>query len=310
MSLSVDAPCTVLTQLAEGGIEQAGAALALGCVIGKYLVSRGRNVAPGTIRTYRECLGLFADDVGWDKPIGRITRRDVEAWVSHQHVAPATMRLRLSTLHVFFEWAELNGMIKRDPTFGVTRPKLPRRVPRAFGSSDVAKLLSACADDRERLMALLMVQECLRAVEVARAQLGDIDEGERLILVHGKGGHERIVPVSDETWNVLLTYLGKNPGEMPACPLVRSQVSPWDPISAKRVSRIVGDALRRAGLGGKAHRLRHTGASDMLDSGANIRDVQTALGHASLATTQIYLRAKSGKDLRGVMGGRAYRSTA
>lgn len=284
-----------------------GAGLTFESVAARYMaLRRAGGLAPGTIGTYREVFRLFAFDLGHSRPVARITRADVERWVSHQKVGPATLRLRLSTLHTFFEWCTINGLVKRDPTLGVARPRLPHRLPRSIPAPDVERALDGAEDRRDLLMALLMCQEGLRACEVSRLQVGDIDETDRLLLVHGKGGHERTLPISGETWDALIAYRGAPPSHLPAGPLVRSYVDE-SAITANYISRRVAGVLRAAELGGKAHRLRHTMASDMLDNGATVRDVQVALGHASLANTQIYVRARQGADLRGVMGGRSYR---
>jgi site-specific recombinase XerD len=151
----------------------------------------------------------------------------------------------------------------------------------------------------------LEVQEGLRACEVVGLELGDVDVDERQLLVRvGKGGHERVLPISGETWDAMEKYLGEYPAK--AGPLIRSYIHPTRAISAHYVSRLVSEWMHGAGVNDSGHALRHTMATDSLRNGAHIRDVQAALGHKSIATTQVYLPLLV-HDLRSAMGGRSYR---
>jgi integrase/recombinase XerC len=271
---------------------------------------RRQEITPRTSSTFREVFRLFVQFLGPDKPISAISRRDIERWIEHMNVAPATVRLRIGTLRNFFQWAVVNGYLTADPTLGLRAPRLPRRLPRAVPPKDIAVLLECCPDTRAELMVLLMCQEGLRAIEISRLEEGDVDFDHHLIRVRGKGGHERILPVSDETWSALVDYLSEFPTT--AGPLIRSYRVGRDgkgaPILAPRVSAIVGCAMQAAGIGRSPHRLRHTMATDMFHGGANVREVQAALGHVSLATTQVYLPLMNGAELRKLMAGRQYRA--
>jgi site-specific recombinase XerD len=245
-----------------------------------------------------------------DPPIGQLTRAHVLAWLEETTCAPATKRTRLSQLRTFCQWAVEEGLVVRDPTAGVRGPREPRRLPRGVQRRDVNALLEACPESRARLIVLLMVQEGLRRAEVSRLQLGDIDRDERTMLVTGKGGHQRLLPISAETWRAMGSYLAERPA--PNGPLIRSFVDDRSGITPTTIGHLVSDLMADAGVkataydGRSGHALRHTMAGDMLKGGAHIRDVQTALGHVSLMVTQRYLPLMVG-DLRDAMGGRAYR---
>lgn len=166
--------------------------------------------------------------------------------------------------------------------------------------------MTTAPDDRARLIILLEVQEGLRACEVARIEVGDIDFTERTILVRGKGNRERLLPLSAQTWAALEDYLGGRP--MKTGPLIRSYNDPKAGISSAHVQHLVQGWLRRVGISsGGGHGLRHTMATTLLrEQGADIRDVQMALGHATLQSTSIYLPFSDARRLRGVMDGRWY----
>ncbi len=155
-----------------------------------------------------------------------------------------------------------------------------------------------------------MLQLGLRCAEVARITLADISPGADTLLVHGKGGHERLLPITDEARAVLVEYLADHP-EATAGPLVRSHHNYRKGVSADLVSRIVGDAMRTAevklvrGDGVSAHALRHSFATDLVHGGAPLPIIQRALGHASLRTTGRYVTA-SPAELRDHLEGRHY----
>lgn len=160
---------------------------------------------------------------------------------------------------------------------------------------------------RTRLMVLLGCQEGLRCGEIAALETGDLDLPNRTMLITGKGGHQRYLPISDETFEVLTQHLAALPRGMG--PVIRSLkygADPYAGIQPATISALLSRLMHEAGVPASGHALRHTMANDALRSGANIREVQLALGHASLETTQHYLGLSSVKDLRKALGGRRY----
>lgn len=198
------------------------------------------------------------------------------------------------------------GYAKRNPAQGIKGPRQPRLLPpRALAVEQVRAIFDNCADTRDELVVSLMVQEGLRCMEVAGLQLGDVDAIGRRMRVVGKGGHERVLWITEETLTLLKAYLhDDHPGT--AGPLVRSKRDSHRGISPSQVSRLVHRRMVQAGVPESAHSLRHTAASDMLEHGAHVRTVQAALGHGSLAVTERYLRWLVG-ELREAMDGRSYR---
>jgi site-specific recombinase XerD len=276
----------------------------------RYVAER-HDVTRETVRSFRETFRLFAGEIGADRPLSSVSRKDLDTWMrgmGRRRLATATIRLRVGTVRGFFKWAVLEGLIKTDPTLAIRLPKLPRELPRGLKDSQVGRLLAACRDDRERLIVLLMRREGLRAIEVANLQLADIDEEDHSMIVRGKGGHQRYLPIVGEVWSLMQTHLAVRGGS--AGHLIQSYqqsyANPDDGLSAKYVARIVGDVFRRAGLrdrGQSGHALRHTFAHRLLDAGGNLRDAQVALGHVSIATTQRYLGFTAVRELRGLMEG-------
>lgn len=271
--------------------------------------TRRREFTGGTPRSVRSTLHLFAEAVD-DPPPADITRRDVLGWMASQDVAASTARNRLSMVRTFFDWLIDRDVVTVNPCNGIRGPRQPRAVPRALRTDDVAALLDSVPDARAELIVLLMVQEGLRACEVANLEVADVDVSEGTMVVVGKGGHQRMLPLTVETRRALRAYLNEHPA--PAGPLVRSYQRPKG-LSAGYISGRVAKWMRDAGVkqaphdGVSGHSLRHTAATDVLRAtNGNVRVVQVMLGHQSLATTQRYLRTYP-EELREAMNGREYR---
>lgn len=195
-------------------------------------------------------------------------------------------------------------IVRTDPTAMIKAPRTTRYVPRRL-QVDVAKAILVHAEDtRARLVIVLMLQEGLRRGEIPGLQLGDVDLAARTMIVVGKGGHQRILPITDETMEALEAYLAEHPAT--SGPLIRSYTKSGAGIQVDVIAKLFRRAARKAGIRAVPHQARHTMAGDMLDNGANLRDVQTALGHANLKTTSVYLGLSALGDLQKSMGGRRY----
>lgn len=243
----------------------------------------------------------------------RVGARHVEAWLERPGLAPSYRRSRLSALRGFCRWCVIHGYMRRDPTAAVRAPKVPEGVPKRLRPPEARALVAtAAADPRTLLIVLLMLQECLRRSEVAALDVEDIDFAEHTLAVRGKGGggqHTAVLPISAETWRALTTYLaveGHRYG-----PLIRNRVRHDPRMAASTISQLVHDAMVDAGVkrpgdsSRTPHSCRHTGAHDMLARTHDVRAVQQALRHASVRSTEVYLRGQVG-ELAQVMAGRRY----
>lgn len=248
-------------------------------------------------------LFAFCRHVGDIAP-KEIVAHHVESWLGSVPAARATTRHRFSQVKGFTRWLIRRGLLDADPTVWLKPPRQPRPVPRGLPPEDIGRLLAACPGSRARFVVLAMAQMGLRAIEVARIEVGDLDVNERALLVHGKGGVARLLPVPQEAWQALVTYLVECP--VRAGYLVRSQSEPWKGISANRISKLLTQWMRAAGVNGSGHGLRHSMAGDLLRRGVDIRTLQHALGHSSLSATSVYLPWVDLPKLRTAMEGRHY----
>lgn len=275
-----------------------------------YILSRWQRgeIAEETRRSFAETLRLLCEWLGAEQSLDSVNRRDIEMWLGHMSSSckGATIRLRLSTVRGMFRWAVDEGLVQIDPTAGIHGPKKPRSVPRGLSSDAVRAILAVTVDARERLIVLLMLEEGLRAGEVARLEMGDLDPNDRTMIVTGKGGHSRVLPITDACSDAIAAYLserGRHSG-----PLLhsyqRSYANPTEGLTARYVARLASDVIHRARVRESGHALRHTFAHDLIEAGASLRDVQAALGHASIATTQVYTGRADIGQLKRFMGKR------
>ena len=301
---------------------QTGRAVSVHDAIALYVHDRTSVGRAGeTLRRYRSTLRMFEASLpAGDMRLTSVTSEHLDEWLSTMgDVAPGTKRGRVSVVRGFFGWCvrrtELTGLTA-DPSLWLESPRKQRSVPRALSPDAVRACFAACSNLRDELVLSLMVMEAMRVGEVARLQLGDVDLQAKLLLVHGKGGHERLVPLTDETRRVLMRYLDAYPARG-AGPLIRAFTRDGEitskPIRSQSLTRIVSGICERAGVkaapfdGVSPHAFRHTALSDVYEGCRDIRLVQELAGHTSMTTTQIYLRHVSHERMASAVGGRSYR---
>lgn len=201
---------------------------------------------------------------------------------SHDHDwSDSTAATYSSYLTAWFKWLQLTDRRLDNPMIKVGVPRSPDRQPRPISDADLVRLLQTRMWASTRRMILLAALAGLRAHEIAKVRGEDFDLGARLLWVKGKGRSVKSVP--------LHPVLVKMASEMPASgwwfPM---RGYPAEHVLPKSVSDIVGRTMRRAGIRGTLHSLRHWYATTLLDDGADLRTVQELLRHKSIATTQIY----------------------
>lgn len=273
------------------------------------------ELAASSADVIRTVLRQWARYVDYRAP-DRWTQANVISWLDPATLRANTRKSRLTKLRPYVRWLIAEGDLEHDPTEGIGRIKTPRGAPRDMDAGEVATLLTACPDDRARLIVLLMVHVGLRCGDVARIRIEDVDAHRRALHVRAKGGRGEPThwdPVPDEAWESLVEWIriaGRRSG-----PLLRSYQRPDSALEPATVSKLVGRWIRSAGLkefpydGRSPHALRHTCAQHMLDRGADLRDVQYALGHRTIRSTEVYARREP-PGLRAAMEGRRYTAAA
>src|ERR1700733_401967 len=225
---------------------------------------------------------------------------DYLAAAGTRRLAPRTLARRLSAIRQFYRFLLTDSVRADDPTSGLDTPRLGRPLPKLLSEAEVARLIATAAawpgDEGVRLRAVLelLYATGLRISELVTLPVAAAQRDPRFLLARGKGGKERVVPLSEPSRQALTEYLACRPQFLPA-----GRASRFLFASRGREGHLTrqrcGQLLKELALGANLdparlspHVLRHAFASHLLDHGADLRSVQQMLGHADIATTQIY----------------------
>ncbi len=268
-----------------------------------------RRYSPLTLRNYKRDLDLFLQWLGVSEgetfdPTD-ITHHTIREWIVERMdsgvVAAVTLNRELSTLRSFFRWAHSNELISRNPTQGIRALKCTKKLPTFIPASKMNHVNELSLDKsdseefrelRDGLIILLFYVTGIRSAELVSINIEDFRDDFRTLKVKGKGGKERLIPIVEPVRQIILQYISKfkalNICISPNFPLFLSKADRR--ISANMIYRIVRRDLSEAGVHGRKspHVLRHTFATQLLNSGADMREIQELLGHSSLQATQLY----------------------
>lgn len=271
----------------------------------RYLEAE-RRYSPLTVRNYRRDVERFmawlgVDDAHFDPH--RIATEDIREWIIHRtekgHVKAASMNREVSSLRTLFRWLLRTGAVECDVTRPVSSLKTSQRLPAFVPESRMSGIVSACGRDsddftreRDSLIILLLYACGLRLAELVGIDRDDFSEDFATLRVRGKGDKARMVPVLEFVREKILRYIGLIERQN-ICNSRKKALfltHKGKRISRTAVYRIVREELSKAGVQGKKspHVLRHTFATHLMNGGADMREIQELLGHASLRATQVY----------------------
>ncbi len=271
----------------------------------RYLQAQ-RRYSPLTVRNYRRDIERFVAWLGftWEGfDPARVTTDDIRNWVVHrtdeEHLSPASMNRELASLRSLFRYLRQTDAVARDVCRAVPTLRTSRHLPAFVPESRMGGIVDDCettTDDftteRDTLIVLLLYTCGLRLAELVAIDRDALSDDCRSLTVRGKGDKERLVPLLENVREKILHYLAiverQNiciSGEK-ALFLTRKGAR----ISRSVVYRLVRDQLTQAGVQGKKspHVLRHTFATHLMNGGADMREIQELMGHASLQATQVY----------------------
>jgi integrase/recombinase XerC len=266
-----------------------------------------RGLSPGSVRAYRTDIASLLEHASrrGRTSAGDVDLADLRSWLALQQStgrARSTIARKASAARTFTRWVERSGRGARDAGARLARPKAHRTLPQVLGAGQVVELLESAAeraredDDplghRDVAILELLYATGIRVSELCGLDIDDVDDGRRTVRVFGKGAKERTVPYGVPAQLAIDRWLSGPraslalPGSGPALFLGRRGRR----IDQRAVRTLVHEHLTSVedapDLG--PHGLRHTAATHLLEGGADLRSVQELLGHATLATTQIY----------------------
>jgi len=265
-----------------------------------------KGLAGLTVSAYTRDIVQFAAFLdGSKRTLLKARRDDVRGFIQQlfaNSVEGRSVARKLSALRHLYRFLLLDKRIDRDPTLNIPLPKQWKILPKSLGRDEVEQMLSAGGVGvtagaanaamllRNRAMLEVFYAGALRVSEVVSLKLEDVKVDMGYVLVRGKGDKERIVPLGRSAQEALSIYLRDGRSS-----LAGQRNSPFLFIArgAKRITRqrvwqMVGAASLNAGRHASPHMLRHSCATHMVENGADLRTVQTILGHADISTTQIY----------------------
>jgi integrase/recombinase XerD len=276
-----------------------------------------RGLSRNTLEAYRsDLLQLGAFLARRRVDVVAVVHADLAAFLSElasgagdrPPVAPATLQRKAACLRSFYRHLRREGILDRDPTADLRAPRKSQKLPHVLTRGEVARLLGTPrgtepAALRDRALLELMYACGLRATEAIDLQVGDIDLEAAVLRARGKGSKERLVPVGREAVAAVGAYLERGRAALVGAGEERHLFvnRRGAGLTRQGLYKIVQRHARAAGLEGRMspHTLRHTFATHLLAGGCDLRSLQEMLGHADIATTQIYthLSAERLKDV-------------
>jgi integrase/recombinase XerD len=264
-----------------------------------FLVFLGAElqVSPNTVAAYRNDLRRLLDDCEALPERAQIQRH---LTALSRHRQPASVARAAAAIRGFYRFLHAEGLAREDETRGLLGPKLERKLPKALTTSGVGRLLETLDVSqplglRDAAILHTMYATGCRVSEAIGLRLTSLIEDHQVLRCFGKGQKERLVPLSEQALELIRRYrdnvrpqlrarAAKDPGDV----LFLSRTG--RPLDRVRIWQIVRHHCRLAGLrvAASPHALRHSFATHLVAGGADLRSVQELLGHASLATTQVY----------------------
>jgi len=264
-----------------------------------------RNAARNTREAYERDLAGLADYLGRRKKTPATADasalRDFLSALAAAGMAPRSQARKLSALRQFYKFLAAEGLRADDPTATLDSPRLGRPLPKLLDEKEVTALIGAArampaGAERSRIVLLLelLYGAGLRVSELVGLPLAAVLRQAKVLVLRGKGGKERMVPLGEPVRAALADYLAERDFF-----LVKAKPSPWlfasrgakGHLTRQRLTQLLKSLAPSAGIDParlSPHVLRHAFATHLLDHGADLRSVQKMLGHADITTTQIY----------------------
>lgn len=258
-----------------------------------YLIIE-RQLSNNTIDAYKRDLYSFFNYV--NKGFKSVSKNDVINYITSLNMNPKSINRHIVTLKNYFNFLEKNSMIDVNPMEDIQGLKTKKSIPRVLSEEDIDKLLDInptnAIEYRNKTMLELMYSSGLRVSELLNLNVNDIDFDLNIVRIFGKGSKERIMPINEIATSYLYEYIN-----VYRKTLLKNKVNDilflntrGDSLSRQGFFKILKEIAREKGINKEIspHTLRHSFATHLLNHGADLRSIQTMLGHENIETTQIY----------------------
>jgi site-specific recombinase XerD len=249
-------------------------------LLAEWELAQSRRRSPRTIQARNQIVRLLAARQAVD-PV-TADWHAIARFLDDPAFSRGTVLTYFSAVNSWYGWLVRQGVRPDNPADRLEKPTAPRRYPRPISTDELARVLARANRRRTRAMVLLGAYQGMRVHEIAKVRGQDFRAAGRILEVCGKGGHTAPLPVH-QVIAELRTAFAQIGWWFP------SYADPARPVTAKNVSAVISALMRRAGVNGTAHQLRHWYGTEVLcAAGGNLRTAQQLLRHASPATTAIY----------------------
>ena len=261
-------------------------------------LSTERNYSPNTVRAYKNDLADFNNFLVLNKiSIDKVDVKTLNKYIAslHKKNSKTSISRKLSTLRTFFAFLIRKGLLANNPAELVQTPKNKNKLPVFLSVDEIFSLIDSSVPKnnvllfRDKAILELLYSSGLRVSEISNVKLDNINYNELFIKVLGKGNKERLVPIGSKAIEAINSYIEKRIELKPKSNYLFLNFR-GNKISTRSISRIIKKYALLSGISKdiSPHVLRHTFATHLLGSGADLRSIQEMLGHASLSTTQKY----------------------
>lgn len=260
-----------------------------------------RRYSSNTVSSYSFDICDFTKFIrGLGKIFKDIKVDDVKSWIldlTERQIGKRSIKRKMSSLKSFYAWMYLQKKVDSDPFEYVHSPKATHALPDFFSEKEIDSLLAANEKrndklkDRDQALLMLMLASGLRASEVVNLTFNQVDFGNRIMKVSGKGNKDRLVPFTNSAKESMLNYInGLRKDLLKEDTKYIFLNSQGNKMTVRGLEYILDEIEAKTGLYGKIHphMLRHSFATKMLNRGADLRTIQELLGHSSIETTSIY----------------------
>ena len=271
------------------------------------MMSAERGASENTLAAYRRDLTDWGNLIGKKDllTVGTGSLEGALAGWAKNGLAPSTAARKLSAMKQFCLFLQLEGLRKDNPAHSLRGPKQGRPLPKIMSEADVTALFDAAEKNASakglRMLCLLEILYAggLRVSELVTLKTTATNRRDNCLMIKGKGGRERLVPLTGAAQRAITAWLDIRETSLPKNDIAKERAktflfpsaSKMGHLTRERFAQLLKDLAREAGLNAakiSPHVLRHAFATHLLSNGADLRSVQTLLGHADISTTQIY----------------------